>query len=190
MSDPGAGCSSEIVGTVYWITGLSGAGKTTIGDAVSVLLKQAGRPTVRLDGDALRQVFGEADRHDRQSRLSLAQRYAGLCRLFSEQGLDVVCSTISLFREVHHWNRENIRHYVEVFLDVDADILRRRDPKGIYRRAGDGTIRDVAGLDLAVELPEAPDLTIRNDGGTSPEQVARRILAASACRRPAPGAAA
>lgn len=166
-------------GTVYWITGLSGSGKTTIADALSSILGELGSTPVRLDGDALRQVFSDIDRHDRQSRLSLAHRYSGLCRLLSDQGLDVICSTISLFKEIHDWNRANMPRYVEVFLDVDGDTLRRRDTKGIYRRAQTGEIRDVAGLDLAVDVPEAPDLIIRNDGREEPRRVAQTILDAA-----------
>lgn len=161
-------------GTVFWITGLSGAGKTTVAAALSVLLDEAGRPHVRLDGDALRPLFAEADRYDRPSRLALARRYSGLCKLIADQGLDVVCSTISLFGEVHRWNRANLRHYVEVFLDVDAETLRRRDSKGLYG----GAVAEVAGVDLAVELPESPDLTVRNDGQEPPRRIAEAILAA------------
>ncbi len=109
----------------------------------------------------------------------LSRRYAGLCRLISRQGLDVVCSTISLFHDIHRWNRDNIETYVEVFLDVDRSVLAARDPKGIYRRAGAGELDNVAGLDLAVELPTAPDLTVHNDGRQAPEQVARAILDAA-----------
>lgn len=169
-------------GTVFWITGLSGAGKTTVAAALSAALTDAGRAHVRLDGDAMRRVFGDLDRHDRDSRLALAHRYAGLCRLISEQGLDVVCSTISLFHAVHAWNRANLARYLEVFLDVDLDTLRRRDPKGIYRSAGAGDLKDVAGLDLAVEYPMAPHLTVRNDGNEPPERIARAILAAAGGR--------
>ena len=171
--------SSRRAGTVFWITGLSGAGKTTVATALSSALDRRGRPHVRLDGDERRTVFADVDRHDHQARRMLSRRYAGLCRLISHQGLDVVCSTISLFHDIHRWNRDNIENYVEVFLDVDRAVLAARDPKGLYRRADAGELDNVAGLDLAVELPEAPDLTVRNDGRQTPEQVARAILDAA-----------
>jgi len=172
------GCPASRSGTVYWITGLSGAGKTTVAAALSALLDEVGRAHVRLDGDAMRPIFAEADRYDRQSRLALARRYSGLCKLIADQGLDVVCSTISLFGEIHRWNRANLRHYVEVFLDVDAETRHRRDSKGLYGRVRDGAVTDVAGVDLAVELPESPDLTVCNDGREPPRRIAEAILAA------------
>jgi adenylylsulfate kinase len=176
---PIAGDTPPSPGTVFWITGLSGAGKSTVAAALRVELAAAGRSHVHLDGDALRAVFADMNRHDRASRIALARRYAGLCKLISDQGHDVVCSTISLFHEIHDWNRANLARYLEVFLDVDHETLRSRDPKGIYRGARSGAIKDVAGLDLAVEFPKAPDLTLRNDGRESPEQLARTILAAN-----------
>ncbi len=170
---------STAPGTVFWITGLSGAGKSTVAAALSIALSEANRTHVHLDGDAMRQIFSDMNRHDRDSRIALARRYAGLCKLISDQGHDVICSTISLFHEIHDWNRANLPHYVEVFLDVDHDTLRNRDPKGIYRGARSGAVKDVAGLDLAVEFPKSPDLTFRNDGRDTPERLARMILAAT-----------
>jgi len=146
---------------VVWITGLSGAGKTTLARAVTARLRAAGEAVVLLDGDDLRQIFGATEtgvgHHDRQTRLTLALQYARLCRILSAQGVTVVIATISLFREVHAWNRAHLPGYFEVYLKVPLEELRRRDPKGIYRRFDAGELRDVAGLDLAVDEPAEPD---------------------------------
>ena len=71
--------------------------------------------------------------YNKNARLELAQQYARLCKLLSEQGVWVLIATISLFREIHDWNRKNISNYFEVFLDVPMAELRRRDSKGIYK---------------------------------------------------------
>ena len=73
------------------------------------------------------------------------------------QGVDVAIATISLFREVHEWNRANLPGYVEIYLAVPMGELRRRDPKQIYARAARGELKDVAGLDFAIDEPQAPD---------------------------------
>jgi adenylylsulfate kinase-like enzyme len=152
-------------GRVVWITGLSGAGKSTLAEALVSALRGAGKPVVMLDGDALREVFGavDAQHHGREARLGLALRYAQLCKTLADQGMTIVIATISLFREVHAWNRQHLPGYVEVLLDVPLAELRRRDPKGIYRRFDAGELQDVAGLDLAVDLPTAPHVHLLHD---------------------------
>lgn len=149
---------------VIWITGLSGAGKSTLAHEVATRLRAQGKQVVLLDGDELREVFGavahNARNHGREGRLALALQYAHLCRVIASQGLTVVIATISLFKEVHAWNRTNLTGYFEVYLKVPLDELRRRDPKGIYRRFDAGELADVAGLDLVVDEPEEPDLLL------------------------------
>jgi hypothetical protein len=94
-----------------------------------------------------------------------------------EQGADVVCATISLFHEVQRWNRENIPGYREIYLRVPIDELRRRDSKGIYAGAQRGDARDVVGLDVPAEAPEAPDLVLDNYGALDVNTAVDRILA-------------
>src|SRR5215472_6565348 len=119
-------------GLVFWITGLSGAGKTTVGRELWTRLRAAGRPAAFLDGDALRTVIAEDLGYSAGNRRQSGMRNARLCRLLAEQGTDVVCATISLFHEVQRWNRENIPGYHEIYLRVPIEELRRRDNKGIY----------------------------------------------------------
>lgn len=151
-------------GHVFWITGLSGAGKTTLGRALCSRLHALGRPVIFLDGDALRPVISDDLGHSSANRRRSAMRNARLCRLLATQGLDVVCATISLFHEVQRWNRQNIPGYREIFLRVPMDELRRRDGKGIYAAAQTGDLQNVVGLDLPAEFPEAPDLLLDNHG--------------------------
>ncbi|MDH4562707.1 adenylyl-sulfate kinase [Pseudomonas sp. BN411] len=156
---------------VVWITGLSGAGKSTLATAVTERLRAQGDAVVMLDGDQLREVFGavanSAGNHGREGRLALAMQYAHLCQVIARQGLTVVIATISLFREVHEWNRANLPGYFEVYLRVPLDELRRRDPKGIYKRFAAGEISNVAGLDLAIDEPLAADWVVEFDPARS-----------------------
>ncbi len=159
--------SGQPSGSVVWITGLSGAGKTTIACELVRRLRMQGQPVVMLDGDVLRELMGVADanvhNHGRDLRLALAMRYAQLCQMLAEQGLIVVIATISLFREVHTWNRANLPGYFEVYIKVPLEELRRRDPKGIYRRFDAGELTHVAGLDLPIDEPEAADWIVEFD---------------------------
>ena len=132
-----------------------------------------------LDGDELREVFGavvaNVDNHGREGRLALSMRYAQLCRVIATQGLTVVIATISLFREVHAWNRAYLPGYFEVYLKVPLKELRRRDPKGIYRRFDNGELTCVAGLDLPIDEPEAADWVFEFDPDRSVESVAEEL---------------
>lgn len=163
---------------VLWITGLSGSGKTTVAQAVREKLTGLGIASLLLDGDRLREVFADpAYGFDRESRLNGARRYARLAGMVAEQGLVAIVSTISLFHEIHDWNRANLPGYFEVFLDVPEEVRRARDPKGLYAAHVRGDNGSMGGLDLAVEFPIAPDLRIANEGGPSDiSRVAELIL--------------
>jgi adenylylsulfate kinase-like enzyme/phosphohistidine swiveling domain-containing protein len=163
-------------GRVFWITGLSGTGKTTLGRELWSRLRAAGRPATFLDGDALRSVIAEDLGYSADDRRRSAMRNARLSRLLAEQGVDVVCATISLFHEVHRWNRENIPDYREIYLRVPIDELRRRDSKGIYSGAQRGDVHHVVGLDVPAEVPEAPDLVLDNYGALDIATAVDRIL--------------
>lgn len=158
-------------GRVIWITGLSGAGKTTLAEALGPLLPG---PSLLLDGDALREALSLlGGGYERADRLNLALTYARLCRLAAGQGLTVVCATISLFHEVQQWNRAHLPGYFEVFLDLPPDVISARDYKKIYDRA-DG-LSPVMGEALAPEFPLNPDLRL-DDPSLSLERAARKII--------------
>ncbi len=151
---------------VYWLTGLSGAGKTTIGRLWYKKLKERGTPAVFLDGDELRQVFGDDLGFTEADRRKSAMRNARLCALLAKQGLTVVCCTISMFDSVRDWNRKNIPGYFEVYVKASMNTLCCRDQKGLYSN-GDG---NVAGVHFQVEEPKYPDLILENDGIKTPEE--------------------
>lgn len=168
------------LGRVIWITGLSGAGKSTLAHEVVERLRHTSKVVVMLDGDELREVFGavaaKADNHGREGRLALAMQYSHLCRIFAAQGLIVVIATISLFKEVHFWNRANLPGYFEVYLKVPLEELRRRDSKQIYRRFDAGELKNVAGLDLAIDEPEAADWIVEFQSDRSVNELADDLL--------------
>src|SRR5579864_479975 len=154
-------------GRVYWITGLSAAGKTSIGRALCAQLRASGSPVIFLDGHSLRAVSGDLG-YSLEKRRAAAMRNGRLCRMLAEQGFDIVCATISLFHEVQHWNRENIPRYYEIFVRAPLEELKRRDTKGIYLNVNGGGA-NVVGLDIAAEMPKAPDLILDNDGSLPTE---------------------
>ena len=160
----------------YWITGYSGAGKTTVGTELLMLLKKREISCVLLDGDKMRKVFGNDLGYTREDRLKSAMRFSRLCEFLTSSGIDVVCCTISMFNEVRKWNRANIHEYVEVYLKVPDEILHQRDQKGLYSSVALGMSENVVGQDLKLEEPESPDIVIINDGSVSAICAAEMIL--------------
>lgn len=160
-------------GNVYWITGLSGAGKTTIGKLFYEKLKSKNQNVVFLDGDILREIFNNEYGYSIEERRKLALSYSKLCKLLSDQSLDVVCATISMFHECRKWNRENIENYKEIYLRAPIDVLKSRDKKNLYSKEN-----NVVGLDLQFEEPIDPDIILNNDGTELPENVSERLFKA------------
>ena len=162
-------------GTVYFFTGLSGAGKTTLGGLFHQRLKAAKPNVVLLDGDEIRTVFGEDVGYTAAERLRWAKRIFRVCRMLSEQGVDVVCCSIAMYEEIRQWNRENIGKYKEIYIKVRKETLMRRDQKGLYSRNAD----NVAGVGLQVELPDTADLILDNNGARTPEEQIAILRAAA-----------
>ena len=159
-------------GTVVWITGLPGAGKTTVSKEVVRLLREKTAAVVRVDGDLVREIWGGELGYGMADRVKNAQRVSRLCKMLVEQGLIVVCATVSLFKETHQWNREHLPNYVEVFLRISTETLHARDQKGLFSGGG----KDVIGGDQPYDLPAEADLVIDNDGHDAPSVAAQRIV--------------
>jgi len=162
-------------GTVYWITGLSDAGKTSVAKSLKERFVDSGQTVILLDGDELRGIFRTIRGYGQDDRFRLAMSYANLCRAISDQGISVICATISMFHDVRKWNRDNIPHYREIFLDVPLEELRRRDSKGLYAKAERDEKNELVGMGVPCEMPAQPDLQISNYGDCSVQDTVERI---------------
>jgi len=158
-------------GIVYWITGLSGAGKSENARRLVNFLRRSGRPCVLLDGDELRAAINVQKCFTRADRVQLGLQYGNLCKLISSQGVDVVIATIALYSEIHNWKNKNLPNCCTVFLEVPIEELKSRDPKKIYARYYAKELSNVAGLDLTVEYPDKPEIHIRWQQGMDADVV-------------------
>lgn len=161
-----------MAGTVFWITGLSGAGKTTIGNVVYERLKSKKNNVVLLDGDALRKTIAADLGYTNEDRHESARRNSRLCKLLGDQDIDVICCTICMFEDIRRWSRENNRKYVEIYLKVPMNVLKGRNQKNLYVDSQS----ELVGLGVGMEEPMHPDLIIVNDGLKSPDEIAEKIL--------------
>lgn len=163
------------IGVTYWLTGLSGAGKTTIGKKLYGYLSNKQDNLVLLDGDVLRDVFQSKD-YSLEGRIGLGYKYSRLCRMLNNQGIDVIICTIAMFDDVRAWNRDNIKNYREVYIKVSMDELIKRDQKGLYTRALEGKEENVMGINAEFEEPKKPDLVLLNYGNNSADDSLSLII--------------
>ncbi|ACK85549.1 adenylyl-sulfate kinase [Methylorubrum extorquens] len=151
---------------IAWLTGLSGAGKSTVANAVDRALTEAGRSTMVLDGDNLRHGLSRDLGFTAADRVENIRRAAETARLMADAGLVVIVSLISPFRAERQAARviAGTIPFMEVFIDTPLAVCEARDPKGLYNRARVGGVLNFTGISAPYEQPEAPDLTLATQG--------------------------
>jgi len=163
-------------GSLIWITGLSGSGKTTIGNALYLKLKQKYKNVVFLDGDSFREILGNDLGHNPKDRLENAYRIHRMCKFLVSQNIHVVCATMSLYKEIHELNRSEMRNYLEIFIECEIDELIKRDQKGLYSQAINGEQTNVVGVNLSFDKPQNSELTIDNTQQDALQEKVEKIL--------------
>jgi len=167
---------------VLWVTGLSGSGKSTIADALEVRLHEMGFLSYLLDGDNVRHGLNQDLGFSDADRAENIRRIAEVSKLFVDAGLIVLTAFISPFRADRNAARAIMGsgEFVEIYLDVPLSVCEARDPKGLYRKARAGEIRNFTGIDSAYEPPEAPEIRIdtsRSSPGECVEQIVAYLMA-------------
>ena len=147
---------------VVWLIGLSGSGKTTLANEIVASINIGSKNTILLDGDVIREIFGNDLGYSMEERLLNAQRICQLGKFLDDQGMNVICAILSIFPETRARNRKNVGDYYEVFIDVPIEILVERDSKGIYGKYNRGEISEVVGMDINFPIPDKADLVIKN----------------------------
>ncbi len=157
-------------GTVYFFTGLAGAGKTTIGGLFYQGLRAKKNNVFLADGDQTRSIFGRSG-YSTEARKDAARRGFRLWRELAEQGIDVVVCSIAMYDEIRNWNRENIENYKEIYIRVTRETLYHRDQKQLYSSGR----KEVVGVDLPYDEPQNADVIVENDGQEAPEEIVARL---------------
>lgn len=152
---------NDQTGLVLWFTGLSGAGKTTTARALLEPLQAAGTRVELLDGDELRSVISKGLGFSREDRLENIRRIVYISKLLSRNGVTVMVSAITPYREMRELARSELPGYVEIFVDCPLAECERRDVKGLYAKARNAEIPHFTGIGDPYEPPEQPDIVIR-----------------------------
>ena len=162
---------------IVWFTGLSGAGKTTIARLVEQRLHALGRHTYLLDGDDVRHGLNKDLGFTDADRIENIRRTAEVARLMVDAGLIVLVALISPFRAERRMARELMEagEFLEVFVDTPLAVAEQRDPKGLYKRARRGELKNFTGISSPYERPEQPDLLL-DTTALFPEQAADLVV--------------
>jgi adenylylsulfate kinase len=166
--------ATQVESGVIWLTGLSGAGKSTIARVLAAKLRVFGHKVEELDGDIIREVFPSTgfSRTDRDQHI---RRVGFMASRLEAHGVVVVASLISPFEDSRSFVKKLCHNYYEVFVDTPLAVCESRDPKGLYKKARTGQIQAMTGIDDPYEIPTDPDLTI-NTLALSPDAAADEIM--------------
>lgn len=162
---------------VLWFTGLSGSGKSTIANEVEAQLFKRNKHTFLLDGDNVRHGLNKGLSFSEEDRIENIRRVGEVAKLFTDAGLIVLTAFISPFEKDRTMVRELMsdREFIEVFVDAPIEVCEQRDPKGLYKKARAGEIKDFTGIDSPYEAPSFPEVHIINDG-VSIEDAASQVV--------------
>lgn len=162
-------------GFTLWLTGLSGAGKTTVSLLVEKALQERGVKIERLDGDIVREGLTRDLGFSKEDRDKNIERVTFVAKLLSRNGVGVIAAFISPYRAARQTAREQTHNFIEVYVNASLDACAARDVKGMYAKAFAGQIKNFTGVDDPYEVPENPEITIYTEQETV-EQSAQRIL--------------
>ncbi len=166
---------TEQQGFTLWMTGLSGAGKTTIAQIVEAELKGRGLKIERLDGDVVRQSLTRDLGFSKEDRDKNIERVSFVAKLLSRNGVGVIACFISPYQSVRDRVRAETTNFIEVFIDAPLDVCVQRDVKGMYAKAMAGEIPNFTGVSDPYEPPLNPEIVIHTDQETAEESAAHII---------------
>lgn len=162
-------------GFVLWITGLSQAGKTTIGDGVYKILKENNIKVERLDGDIVRKYLSKDLGFSKEDREENIRRVGFVVKLLSRNGIGVIASFISPYRSIRKKLREEVPNFIEVYANAPLEVCEKRDTKGLYKKARLGEIKNFTGISDPYEPPENPEIELKTDTFT-PEECIEKVI--------------
>jgi adenylylsulfate kinase len=159
----------EHKGFTLWFTGLSGSGKSALADAVAKDLKSRGMKVERLDGDIVRKSLTKDLGFTEEDRNKNVERVTFVAKLLTRNGVAVLASFISPYNSIRDYSRKEIGDYILVYVKCSLKVCEERDPKGMYKKARSGVIKNFTGIDHPFEEPDNPDIVVETDKQTLEE---------------------
>ena len=162
-------------GFTLWFTGLSGSGKSTLSGLLADALRRRGLKVEILDGDEVRTNLSKGLGFSKEDRDTNIKRIGYVCKLLTRNGVVAISAAISPYREVRDYNRTQIGHFIEIYVQCSIEELTRRDVKGLYKKALAGEIQHFTGVSDPYEPPAHPEITVDSERQSAEESL-RAIL--------------
>jgi adenylyl-sulfate kinase len=156
-------------GFTIWFTGLSGSGKSTLSSKIEEILLERGMKVEVLDGDVVRENLSKGLGFSKEDRDINIRRIGFVCNLLTRNDVVAIAAAISPYRAIRDENRRLIGRFIEVYCSCPLDVLADRDPKGLYKKAMAGQIKNFTGVDDPYEPPEKPEVQVRTNTETVDE---------------------
>ena len=146
-------------GTLFWITGLSGSGKTRISKKIHSHIKKQYGPTILFSGDDIRRIFSLRG-YSYKDRIETVMKYSKLAKFITSQNINVIFAVIGMVDSIRNWNKKNIQNYVEIYIKSDLkQIIKKKQKKKIYNKIK----KNIVGLDIKPDYPKKPHIVIYNN---------------------------
>ena len=158
-------------GILFWITGLSGSGKSSIAKKIWPKIKKFYGPTILINGDNMRKIFN-LNKYDKKSRLENAINFSKFSEYITNQRINVIFANIGMFHDVRNRNRLNIDNYIEIYIETELKQIIKKGKKKIYTKYES----NIVGKDIVPELPRKPNIKIVNNFKKTIDQISIEIL--------------
>lgn len=161
-------------GILFWITGLSGSGKTTIAKKIKKKISKLYGPTIEISGDELRGIFklNKPSDFSHKSRLKNLWIYCELCKLITDKKINLIFNTMRLYNRARVWNRKNFDNYIEIYIEADIEkiLSQKKKEKHLSKK------RNVVGYDIKAEFPKNPHIKVINDFSKNLNEISKEVL--------------
>jgi len=157
-------------GILFWITGLSGAGKTSVSRKIYKKIKNEFGKTIFINGDDLRKIF-DLKGYNYKDRKKIGLQYSRLFKKITDQNVNVIFAGVVLIESVRKWNKKNIDNYLEIYLKANIKKIIKRKYKRLYSQT-----KNLVGLNVRAEFPKKPDIIINNNFEESIKSISDRLL--------------
>ena len=159
-------------GILFWVTGLSGSGKTTISKKIKKDIIKFYGPTLLVSGDDIRKIF-KFNKYTLQERQTLAKKFCNFAKFITDQKINLIFAVVGMMDFPRMWNKKNVDNYLEIYIKANIKSIIKTNKKKIYHKKNSG---DIVGINIKPELPKKPDIIINNDFKKSTNILSKELV--------------